>query len=321
MSNNLILNKAFGPLATINEVKGAIATVSDVKSIADLRKRVEAARKYDSQTSERRNYWGELAIWSERRIGELMIEAKETGVVKPGRNKKAKSPASVAGETLKEMLGTETDVEAQHISSRSQRLAEHATEEIEIAIESLKADGEEVSKAALKRKLVGAHVGHNSGENEWYTQSIHIEAARKVLGCIDLDPASSEIANKTVQAKTFYTAKDDGLAKAWKGDVWMNPPYSSDLIGKFCEKLVLHVEDGSVTSAIVLINNATETNWFHTLASKATAYCFPKGRVRFVDINGELGAPLQGQCFVYFGDATKSFNNQFKDFGLVVKAY
>lgn len=285
-------------------------------------KRVEAARKYDSQTSERRNYWGELAIWSERRIGELLIESKSVGTIKHGGDKKCtKQGVTLTPCSLIDLLGTETENEAKNISSRSQRLASHTSEAVEQAIEAIKADGEEVSKAAVKRKLVGAHVGHNSGENEWYTQSIHIEAARKVLGCIDLDPASSEIANKTVQATRFYTAKEDGLSKQWNGDVWMNPPYSSDLIGKFCEKLVLHVGDGSVTSAIVLINNATETNWFHTLASKATAYCFPKGRVRFVDINGELGAPLQGQCFVYFGDATNSFNNQFKSFGLVVKSY
>ena len=94
---------------------GAIATGTNVAAISDLRKRIEAARKYDNQTSERRNYWGELAIWSERRIGELLVESKADGTIKHGGDKQS---ASVAPCTLVDLLGTETDNEARHISSR-----------------------------------------------------------------------------------------------------------------------------------------------------------------------------------------------------------
>jgi transcriptional regulator with XRE-family HTH domain len=155
------------------------------------------------------------------------------------------------------------------------------------------------------------HVANNSGNNEWYTPSEYIEAAREVMGSIDLDPASCEIANKVVKANEIYTANDDGLTKTWRGNVWLNPPYAGDLIGKFADK----VTQEDIAQAIILVNNATETQWFNTLISKASAVVFPKSRVKFYMPDGSTGAPLQGQAVIYIGDNAQRFVSVFKRFG------
>jgi len=162
------------------------------------------------------------------------------------------------------------------------------------------------------------HVARNTGENEWYTPPEFIEAARNVMGGIDCDPASTEIANRTVKAAKFYTADDDGRNKEWAAKVWMNPPYAQPLISEFSVALTTRLQSGQVKEACVLVNNATETNWFQLLMEKATAVAFIKGRVRFLDPEGNPGAPLQGQCLLYFGEKIKDFYQQFERFGIIL---
>ena len=161
-----------------------------------------------------------------------------------------------------------------------------------------------------------AHVSNNSGQNEWYTPQIYIEAARSVMGSIDLDPASSPVANEVVKATTFFTVDDDGLTKEWSGNVWLNPPYSQPLIGMFIAKLVQHLGIGDIKQAVLLVNNATETKWFQAAAEHSTAICTPRSRIRFLDPHGNPGAPLQGQSVLYFGSSPAAFISEFAQFGV-----
>lgn len=161
------------------------------------------------------------------------------------------------------------------------------------------------------------HVANNSGNNEWYTPAEYIEAARKAMGSIDTDPASNDIANNVVKAEKYYTIETNGLAHDWHGNVWMNPPYSSDLISKFVEKL--KEQRVNYNQAIILVNNATETQWFYEIVKIASAVCFPKSRVKFYMPDGKTGAPLQGQAVLYVGNNTEKFISAFGGIGWTAK--
>lgn len=171
----------------------------------------------------------------------------------------------------------------------------------------------EKTKDVVQEVQKRPHVAFNSGNNEWYTPKEIIDAARLTMGHIDVDPASNEIAQKIVNAETYYTAETNGLDKTWNGNVWLNPPYASDLIGKFADKLV--TERANFRQAVVLVNNATETEWFRKIVSVSAAVCFPKGRVKFYMPDGRTGAPLQGQAIIYIGDESDKFLEVFSKVG------
>jgi ParB family chromosome partitioning protein len=167
--------------------------------------------------------------------------------------------------------------------------------------------------------LARPHVAHNSGNNEWYTPAEYIEAARSCMGGIDLDPASCETANATVQSTHYYTAEQDGRKLPWAGRVWLNPPYAQPLIGEFVDCLLCARVSGAVKQACVLTNNATETAWGVALLAHCSAVCFLRGRVRFDGPSGKgTGAPLQGQMIVYFGGHVGAFYRHFAPLGNVL---
>ena len=162
-----------------------------------------------------------------------------------------------------------------------------------------------------------AHVTNNTGNNEWYTPLLYLDAARQAMGQIDCDPASSAIANRAVGATTFFCKDQDGLSQLWHGRVWLNPPYAQPLIRQFCDAVTEKYLSREISEAIVLVNNGTETAWGQTLLGAASAACFPRGRIRFLDPDGNPGAPLQGQVVAYLGACPQRFREAFADFGTI----
>lgn len=165
------------------------------------------------------------------------------------------------------------------------------------------------------KKLPPIAYNRNS-TTDWHTPFEYIEAARIVLGGIDLDPASSELANQTVKATEYFTADDNGLNHEWRGRIWLNPPFASGLIEKFVDKLLA----SSFEAAIILVDNATETRWFRKLADNSSAIVFTTGRINFFKGGTqEAGSPTRGQAFFYFGSAPDRFFATFQKFGWCAK--
>lgn len=164
-------------------------------------------------------------------------------------------------------------------------------------------------------KKINTHVNQNSGENEWFTPSNIIESARMTMGSIDLDPASCDRANQRVKAQKIYTEQDSSLIHSWRGNIWMNPPYSQPLITQFSDKFLQELP--KINSACILVNNATETKWLQRLLRACNAICFLEGRVKFIDYEGNAsGSPLQGQVILYFGNNIESFLTHFNNLGI-----
>jgi len=162
------------------------------------------------------------------------------------------------------------------------------------------------------------HRAQGTGENEWNTPPEYVAHVREVLGEIDLDPATNEIAQRIIKARKFFTAADDGLRHEWHGHVFLNPPYVHPKIVQFAEKMVEERSAGRVTAGIMLTHNYTDTRWFHAAVKAADAVCFTLGRIKFLDKDGNECAPTQGQAFFYLGSDVEKFSSVFADVGFVL---
>lgn len=177
----------------------------------------------------------------------------------------------------------------------------------------------------LPAKADSEHVANQFGggkdrdSDHWITPREYTEAAREVMGGLDFDPFSSPEANELVGAAEFYTEKDDAFTMPWPKDgktVWMNPPYGRGNVAKAVEALLKHLP--RIDHAVVLVNNATETQWFQALWDhpQCSGVVFTTGRIAFVTPGDKaLSGNTRGQVFVYFGRNTKAFCEVFSEFG------
>lgn len=165
------------------------------------------------------------------------------------------------------------------------------------------------------------HVARASGKIEWYTPIWLLDEVRYVMGDIDLDPASCAEANRVVKAKKYFSLDDSGLDKEWRGRVYMNPPYARKLIDAFAFKFAEERIAGNVREACVVVNNATDTEWFQLMAVCCNRMCILKGRVSFWSPGTASKKGLQGQVVLYTGPHLDEFNRRFGEHGLVYELH
>jgi phage N-6-adenine-methyltransferase len=316
MSVVAIYTEPFDALARYERARKALAEAHRVDEAKDIRDKAVAMQVYARQANDTEliGYATGIRLRAERRAGELLAEmAKAKGtrgqlrgdVLVGGR---APTPPTETTPTLKDMGVTKTQ------SSKWQKLAKLPEDKFEAKVAALKTKAENSTTSAPRHTKPIF-----SGEFEWYTPQRYVDLARSVLGNIDVDPASSHVAQNVVKADRYYTIETNGLDQEWYGRVWLNPPYAQPYITNFMTKMVEEVSSGNVTEAIMLTNNFTDTEWFHTGLKHCAAVCFTTGRIKFYDPEGNVGpAPTRGQAFFYFGNCVSAFKEAFAQVGFVV---
>jgi hypothetical protein len=186
-------------------------------------------------------------------------------------------------------------------------------EYVRVATEQL----ESASIAGCLEWLDPGRHGNLKGEYEWYTPAAILDAARVVMGGIDLDPASCLEANAVVQATHIFTEADNGLEQPWHGRVFLNPPFAHPTVKYFAEKLLESLETCTVDQAVWLSNACVDTEWWQALAGHGLVCCH-RGRIKFYGPDGEQQPPTLGQTIIYLGPARDAFRAQFELFGVVL---
>lgn len=116
----------------------------------------------------------------------------------------------------------------------------------------------------------------------WFTPLDFVESVRRSLGGIDLDPFSCAEANVGIKAMRYFDRKNSAFHQAWPAtSVFMNPPYGRGLCAKACGKFIDEWRARSFNRGVILVNNMTDTTWFHDLLQHCRALCLIKGRIQF----------------------------------------
>ncbi len=178
---------------------------------------------------------------------------------------------------------------------------------------------------------------HTSDSPEWYTPTPFVEAARSVMGGIDLDPASHAEANERVKATRFFTAEDDGLVQPWRGRIFLNPP--GGLVAGFWLKLVNERLMARVDQAIWIGYSLEQLQTLQQVEAMFTPLHFPlcvtAKRIAFVENAAKREArqaklralgktpnknssPSHSNYIAYMGGNTIGFAEVFGVFGQVI---
>ena len=148
-----------------------------------------------------------------------------------------------------------------------------------------------------------------------------MDAARDVLGPIDLDPASNAIANRYVKAAEFLTAEQNGLYYHWclhgPQSIWLNPPSPAYIWWK---ELMDQTKQGNVKHALFLAFNVQLAQVSQGKGCPSILdypVCWFSKRIRFI---GNGNSPANASALVYVPgtiDRSEQFKLTFNEYGAI----
>jgi len=289
------LSRAERMLAEIATAEEAQQVTNYAAAAADLAKRAKLGTPVVNQAVT-------IRLLAERRLAEIVDAGMLAGIITAhGGNRSKIRTADLA----------DLDIDVRRLAE-ARHIRDHYDPD---EIRAIRDDYTAEDKLLTRREMLksDAQRMQSSERNEWWTPEPYIEAARSVLGGIDLDPASCAQANETVRAARYFSVADDGLKQEWKGRVWLNPPYGGRA-GAFVTKLAGSAAAGDVTAAVCLVSShSTDTAWFRPLWD--ALLCFTYGRIHF---NGPGDAATHGSVLAYFGPDRQAFADAFGEFGAVM---
>lgn len=160
--------------------------------------------------------------------------------------------------------------------------------------------GAESTVAVEQSTILNGHVS-DPDDNDFATPRRVWKPLADAVDGFDLDAAAG--AEPVPIADERLTKPDDGLTTPWHGNVWLNPPWSSDGSGSAKETWLQRAREQAARDAVevvvMLLPAATDAHWFHDHVLAADAVCLMgPGRVEFV---GEDRNPSFGTVLFAFG--------------------
>lgn len=184
-------------------------------------------------------------------------------------------------------------------------------------------------------------INQTSGKVEYYSPPEIVAAARRVMGGIELDPASSEAANERIGAERFYDVEDDAICLEWCAkSVWMNHPFGRpeapcvpDCVknhehhaeirygnATWINKLRDSIGWEKVAEACCLTFACTSEAWFQPLLKRPICFLCPRTNYYLPDGTIFKGVS-KGSAVTYFGSNVAVFAREFTKFGTVKISY
>jgi phage N-6-adenine-methyltransferase len=133
---------------------------------------------------------------------------------------------------------------------------------------------ERIIRETNREREKGLRVHFSSAKDEWATPQALFDELSWIFGGFTLDPCATP---QNAKCARFFTRKDDGLAQAWEGKVFVNPPYGRN-IRRWVQKAFEESLKGSLV--VCLLPARTDTRWWQDYVLRGHIH-FLRGRLKF----------------------------------------